>query len=62
LRTRSTFKAGLDIDWSDPKQKAMAVDVVERQVSSLQRWVDRHLDDAVSEPLRPCLTSITNSL
>src|ERR1019366_3373336 len=39
-----SIKAGLDIDWSDPKQKAMAVDVVERQVSSLQRWVDRHLD------------------
>ena len=27
-----SIKAGLDIDWSDPKQKAMAVEVVERQV------------------------------
>jgi hypothetical protein len=54
-----SIKAGLDIDWSDPKQKAMAVDVVERQVSSLQRWVDRHLDDAVSEPLRPYIEAIT---
>ena len=35
-----SIKAGLDIDWSDPKQKAMAVEVVERQVSSLQRWLD----------------------
>ena len=36
----------------------MAVDVVERQVSSLQRWVDRHLDDAVSEPLRPYIEAL----
>lgn len=54
-----SIKAGLDINWSDPKQKAMAVEVVERQVSSLQQWVDRHLDDFVSEPLRPYLDAIT---
>jgi hypothetical protein len=36
----------------------MAVDVVERQVSSLQRWVDRHLDDVVSEPLRPYIEAL----
>jgi hypothetical protein len=54
-----SIKAGLDIDWSDPKQKAMAVEVVERQVSSLQRWVDRHVDDVVHEPLRPYIEAIT---
>lgn len=54
-----SIKAGLDIDWSDPKQKAMATEVVERQVSSLQQWVDRHLDEGVSEPLRPYLDAIT---
>jgi hypothetical protein len=54
-----SIKAGLDIDWSDPKQKAMAIEVVERQVSSLQRWVDRHLDEVVSEPLRPYIDAIT---
>ena len=43
LLLASSIKAGLDIDWSDPKQKASAVEVVERQVSSLQRWVERHL-------------------
>jgi hypothetical protein len=59
LLLASSIKAGLDIDWSDPKQKAMAVDVVERQVSSLQRWVDRHLDEAVSEPLRPYIEALT---
>jgi hypothetical protein len=36
----------------------MAVEVVERQVSSLQRWVDRHLDDSASEPLRPYIDAI----
>jgi hypothetical protein len=59
LLLASSIKAGLDIDWSDPKQKAMAVEVVERQVSSLQQWVDRHLDEVVSEPLRPYLDAIT---
>jgi hypothetical protein len=54
-----SIKAGLDIDWSDPKQKAVAVEIVERQVSSLQAWVDRHLDEGISEPLRPYLEAIT---
>jgi hypothetical protein len=54
-----SIKAGLDIDWSDKKQKAMAIEVVERQVSSLQRWVDRHLDDVIEMPLRPYLDAIT---
>lgn len=54
-----SIKAGLDLDWSDPKQKAMAIEVVERQVSSLQQWVDRHVDDIVDAPLRPYLDAIT---
>lgn len=54
-----SIKAGLDIDWSDPKQKATAVEIVERQVSSLQQWVERHLDEYVSEPLRPYIDAIT---
>lgn len=54
-----SVKAGLDIDWSDPKQKAMAIEVLERQVSSLEKWVDRHLDDVIEQPLRPYLDAIT---
>ena len=54
----ASIKTGIDIDWSDPKQKLKAVDIVERQVSSLQRWVDRHLDDIESEPLRPYIEAI----
>lgn len=59
LLLASSIKAGLDIDWSDAKQKALAIEVVERQVSSLQQWVDRHLDDVISEPLRPYIDAIT---
>jgi hypothetical protein len=54
-----SIKAGLDINWSDPRQKATAIAIVEQQVSSLQRWVDRHLDDGIDAPLRPYLEAIT---
>jgi hypothetical protein len=54
-----SIKAGLDLDWSDPKQKAAAIQILERQVSSLQQWVDRHLDDVVEQPLRTYLEAIT---
>jgi hypothetical protein len=53
-----SIKAGLDIDWSDSKQKVAAIEVVERQVSSLQRWVERHLDDVVVRPLDPYIEAI----
>jgi Transposase DDE domain/Transposase domain (DUF772) len=53
-----SIKAGLDIDWSDAKQKAMAIETVERQVSSLERWVERHLDDVIHRPLQPYLETL----
>jgi hypothetical protein len=53
-----SIKAGLDIDWSDARQKLKAIDIVERQVSSLQRWVERHLDDYENQPLRPYIEAI----
>jgi hypothetical protein len=59
LLLASSIKAGLDIDWSDAKQKASAVEVVERQVSSLQQWVEKHLDDALVRPLQPYIDAIT---
>ena len=54
-----SIKARLDIDWSDPRQKAAAIEVAERQVSSLHRWVERHLDDVSEQPLRPYIEAIT---
>jgi DDE family transposase/transposase-like protein DUF772 len=59
LLLASSVKAGLDIDWSDPKQKATAIEIVERQVSSLHRWVERNLDAYETQPLRPYLEAIT---
>ncbi|AUX22088.1 uncharacterized protein SOCEGT47_025890 [Sorangium cellulosum] len=54
-----SIKAGLDLDWSNPKQKAAAIQILERQVSSLQQWVDRHLDDVIEQPIRPYLDAVT---
>ncbi|APR75981.1 Mobile element protein [Minicystis rosea] len=54
-----SIKAGLDIDWSDPRQKAEAVARVERQVESLTRWVERHLDDVVETPLHSLFEAVT---
>jgi Transposase DDE domain/Transposase domain (DUF772) len=59
LLLSSSIKAGLDIDWSDPRQKATAIQIVERQVGSLHRWVEQHLDDVIEAPLRPYLDAIT---
>lgn len=59
LLLASSIKAGLDIDWSDARQKVTAVEIVERQVSSLQRWVERNLDTYESTPLRHLMEAIT---
>jgi hypothetical protein len=59
LLLASSIKAGLDIDWSDPRQKAMAVETVERQVSSLHKWVERSLDAYEAQPLLPYIEAIT---
>ena len=54
-----SIKAGLDINWSDARQKATAIEIVERQVSSLHAWVEKHLDVFDVAPLRPYLDAIT---
>ena len=59
LLLSSSIKAGLDIDWSDHRQKATAIQIVEHQVASLERWVEKHLDDVVERPLQPYLDAIT---
>jgi hypothetical protein len=53
-----SIKAGLDIDWSDAKQKATAVEIVERQVSSLHKWVECNLDAYETQPLRRYIEAI----
>jgi hypothetical protein len=53
-----SIKAGLDINWSDPRQKATAVQIVERQVTSLVTWVEKHLDDGIDAPLKKYLEAV----
>lgn len=49
LLLNSSIKAGLDLDWSDPKQKAHGLAIVEQQMSSLYDWVDKNSDDALND-------------
>jgi hypothetical protein len=50
LLMAKSIKEALDRDWSDPKQKAQAVDVLARQVLSLERWIDKHLAQEAGHP------------
>jgi len=59
LLLSTSVKAGLDIDWSDPAQKVKAIQIVERQVASLVRWVEKHLDDGIEAPLKQYLEAVT---
>ena len=54
-----SIKAGLDLDWSDPAQRAEAVATVERQVSRLHHWVERHLPTWLAHaPLTPYIEAL----
>lgn len=50
LLTEKSIKKALDRDWSDAKQKGEAVDVLAKQVLSLERWLSRHIDEEIDEP------------
>jgi hypothetical protein len=43
-------KKALDQEWSDPDAKARAVDVLARQVESLEAWLRRKLPDEMAKP------------
>jgi len=48
----SSVKAGLDVDWSDPEQKAGALETLVVQVRSLVEWVARALSgEALEGPI-----------
>ena len=46
----SSIKKALDRDWSDKKATGEAVDIVARQVLSLERWINKHLSKEVGQP------------
>jgi hypothetical protein len=46
----TSIKKALDRDWSDAKQKAEAVDVLARQVLSLEQWLESNLEEQTKQP------------
>lgn len=46
----TSIKKALDRDWSDTKQKAEAVDVLARQVLSLEQWLESNLEEQIKQP------------
>jgi hypothetical protein len=57
LLSGSSTKAVLDIDWSDAKQKAHAIDELALQVAGLVDWLENK-QLAALEPLRPYLDAL----
>jgi len=55
----SSVKRGLDVEWSDPEQKARALGVLVDQIESLQKWIDTELaDEAQGAPLGDLLETL----
>jgi hypothetical protein len=46
----SSVKKGLDVEWSDPEQKAEALQSLVAQLDALRRWVERRLPEQMKEP------------
>ncbi len=57
LLLHPSIKAGLDINWSDPLQRDEAIDILVRQVTSLNDWITKKRL-ALDEPLRPYIDAI----
>lgn len=45
-----SIKVALDVDWSDPKEKARALTRLEQHLDHLERWVERHVSDEAVKP------------
>jgi len=50
LLLESSIKKALDRDWSDSKQKGEAVDILAKQVLSLEQWLAKRLAQDVDRP------------
>jgi hypothetical protein len=54
-----SIKRGLDVEWSDPEQKARALNKLVAQIASLQQWIDTELcDEAQGPPLHALLETL----
>jgi hypothetical protein len=50
LLLESSVKKALDLEWSDPDAKLQAVDVLARQVASLEAWLHKRLPEEIAKP------------
>lgn len=50
LLLASSVKRGLDLQWSDPAQKAQAVELLVRQLLSLENWISKKLPETLDKP------------
>lgn len=50
LLLASSIKAGLDLDWSDPDEKASAIPTIIEQLTSLEHWVTARMPDELTRP------------
>jgi len=62
LLLEPSVKKALDRDWSDPQQKGEAVDLLAKQVLSLERWLEKSLVEQVKKPPLETLLSVLNQL
>jgi hypothetical protein len=55
----SSVKAALDVQWSDPKQKTRALEMLVEQLDHLEAWLAQRLPDEIeSPPLRETLETL----
>jgi hypothetical protein len=50
LLLAASVKQGLDLDWSDPDEKATAVPTLIAQLTALEQWLAAHLPDELTRP------------
>jgi hypothetical protein len=50
MLTESSIKKALDLEWSDPEQKAGAVMTIVEQLDALEAWVAKHLPEQAKHP------------
>jgi hypothetical protein len=59
LLVDTSVKAALDIEWSDPEQKASAIGTLVEQLDRLERWIAAELgDEAAKPPLAESLATL----
>ena len=50
LLLESSVKKGLDLNWSDPDEKAEAIPTLLAQLTDLERWVTEHMPQEINRP------------